>query len=249
GRPLRVLIAEDDATNQMVVMKMLQEFAAEITVVSDGTDAVTAAGEGEFDVVLMDVRMPNMDGLAATRAIRGKGGALAKLPIIALTANAFPDDVKVCRDAGMNDFLSKPLRKPALVAAVLRALRGASTPVTMPSPPMQVDMDTLAELTAEIGQDQVSEMVALFFAETERRIALFRRFAEQMDRHTIEVEAHSLKGGARTLGFHPIAEIARSIERDAKTISPEGLDLLTGQLNKALIELRRQCEGSLKLAS
>ena len=56
-------------------------------------------------------------------------------------------------------------------------------------------------------------------------------------------------GFARTLGFHPIAEIARSIERDAKTISPEGLDLLTGQLNKALIELRRQCEGSLKLAS
>lgn len=217
--------------------------------VSDGTDAVQAAGEGEFDVVLMDVRMPNMDGLAATRAIRGKGGALAKLPIIALTANAFPDDVKVCRDAGMNDFLAKPLRKPALVAAVLRALRGASTPVTMPSPPMLVDLDTLAELTAEIGQDQVNEMVALFFAETERRIALFRRFAEHMDRHDLEVEAHSLKGGARTLGFHPIAEIARSIEREAGSISPEALDLFTGQLNKALIELRRQCEGSLKLAS
>ncbi|NEW87929.1 response regulator [Rhodopseudomonas sp. WA056] len=249
GRPLRVLIAEDDATNQMVVTKMLQEFAAEITVVSDGTDAVQAASEREFDVVLMDVRMPNMDGLAATQAIRGKGNALAKLPIIALTANAFPDDVKVCREAGMNDFLAKPLRKPALVAAVLRALRGAPQPVTVLAPPTQADLDTLAELTAEIGRDQVNEMVTLFFTETERRIALFRRFGDRMDRTTLEVEAHSLKGGARTLGFHSIGEIARLIEQESGAISPEQLDLLTGQLARALTDLRRRCEGSLKLAS
>jgi CheY-like chemotaxis protein len=197
----------------------------------------------------MDVRMPNMDGLAATQAIRGKGNALAKLPIIALTANAFPDDVKVCREAGMNDFLAKPLRKPALVAAVLRALRGAPQPVTVLAPPTQADLDTLAELTAEIGRDQVNEMVTLFFAETERRIALFRRFGDRMDRTTLEVEAHSLKGGARTLGFHSIGEIARLIEQESGAISPEQLDLLTGQLARALTDLRRRCEGSLKLAS
>ncbi|RED24196.1 Hpt sensor hybrid histidine kinase [Rhodopseudomonas thermotolerans] len=249
GRPLRVLIAEDDATNQMVVRKMLQEFAAEITIVSDGADAVQAAGEGEFDVVLMDVRMPNMDGLAATSAIRNKGGALAKLPIIALTANAFPDDVKVCREAGMNDFLAKPLRKPALVAAVLRALRGAPTPAKVVAPPMQIDLDTLAELTEEIGRDQVNEMVTLFFAETERRIALFRRCVDHLDREAVEVEAHSMKGGALTLGFHAIAEIARTIERESGSLSAEALDSLVGQLAKTLAELRRQCEGGLKLAS
>jgi signal transduction histidine kinase/ActR/RegA family two-component response regulator len=121
-RPLRVLVAEDDAVNRMVVSKMLGEFDVELRVVTDGVEAVQATSESDYDVVLMDVRMPAMDGLAATKAIRQQGGRLQTLPIVALTANAFPEDVKICREAGMSDFLAKPLRKPALVAALLRAL-------------------------------------------------------------------------------------------------------------------------------
>lgn len=123
-RPLKVLVAEDDAVNRMVVSKMLGGFDVELRVLTDGVDAVAAASEGDYDVVLMDVRMPDMDGLAATRAIRAQGGRFEVLPIIALTANAFPEDVRICREAGMSDFLPKPLRKPALVAALLRALDG-----------------------------------------------------------------------------------------------------------------------------
>ncbi len=136
GRPLRLLIAEDDATNRRVVSKMLQEFSVEKCLVPDGLQAVKAACEQDFDLVLMDVRMPEMDGITATRTIRGKGGRLAQLPIIALTANAFPDDIKQCRDAGMTDFLAKPLRKPAMVAAILKALR--------PSEPTRVEAPSLA---------------------------------------------------------------------------------------------------------
>lgn len=121
-RPLKVLVAEDDAVNRMVVSKMLGEFDVDLRAVTDGVEAVQAASEGKYDVVLMDVRMPDMDGLAATRAIRAEGGRFEILPIIALTANAFPEDVKICRDAGMSGFLAKPLRKPALVTALLRAL-------------------------------------------------------------------------------------------------------------------------------
>ena len=121
-RPLKVLVAEDDAVNRMVVSKMLGEFDVELKVVTDGLEAVQAVSEGDFDLVLMDVRMPDMDGLTATAAIRKQGGRFARLPIIALTANAFPEDVKICREAGMSDFLAKPLRKPALVTALLRAL-------------------------------------------------------------------------------------------------------------------------------
>jgi len=127
-RPLKVLVAEDDAVNRMVVSKMLGAFEVELCVVTDGVEAVAAVSEGDFDVVLMDVRMPEMDGLAATRAIRAEGGRFDILPIIALTANAFPEDVRICREAGMSDFLAKPLRKPALVAALLRALDGHSVP-------------------------------------------------------------------------------------------------------------------------
>jgi two-component system, sensor histidine kinase len=138
GRPLRVLIAEDDATNRMVVSKMLQEFAFETRIVLDGLQAVQAASNGDFDIVLMDVRMPEMDGLTATRTIRALGGRLASVPIIALTANAFADDVKQCREAGMSDFLAKPLRKPALVAALLRAIGRKSGPAALPADPAMV---------------------------------------------------------------------------------------------------------------
>lgn len=123
-RPLKVLVAEDDAVNRIVVSKMLGALDVELRVVADGVEAVAAVSEGDFDIVLMDVRMPEMDGLAATRAIRAEGGCFAALPIIALTANAFPEDVRICREAGMSDFLAKPLRKPALIAALLRALDG-----------------------------------------------------------------------------------------------------------------------------
>lgn len=123
-RPLKVLVAEDDAVNRMVVSKMLGAFEVELRVVTDGGEAVAAASEVDYDVVLMDVRMPDMDGLAATRAIRAQGGRFESLPIVALTANAFPEDVRICREAGMSDFLAKPLRKPALIAALLRALDG-----------------------------------------------------------------------------------------------------------------------------
>ncbi|WP_454647328.1 ATP-binding protein [Bradyrhizobium liaoningense] len=123
-RPLKVLVAEDDAVNRMVVSKMLGSFDVELRVVADGAEAVAAASEGNYDIVLMDVRMPDMDGLAATRAIRAQGGRFEALPIIALTANAFPEDIEICREAGMSDFLAKPLRKPVLIAALLRALDG-----------------------------------------------------------------------------------------------------------------------------
>lgn len=142
-RPLKVLVAEDDAVNRMVVSKMLGAFDVELRVVADGVEAVEAVSEGDYDIVLMDVRMPEMDGLAATRAIRAEGGRFGALPIIALTANAFPEDVKICREVGMSDFLAKPLRKPALAAALLRALDGYVMTEDAPLQPelMPVDVE------------------------------------------------------------------------------------------------------------
>ncbi|UFS87019.1 ATP-binding protein [Bradyrhizobium daqingense] len=140
-RPLRVLVAEDDAVNRMVVSKMLGAFEVELRVVTDGVQAVAAASDGDHDIVLMDVRMPDMDGLAATRAIRAQGDRFETLPIVALTANAFPEDVRICREAGMSDFLAKPLRKPALIAALLRALDGY---VMSEDAPLQPDLMPVA---------------------------------------------------------------------------------------------------------
>ncbi|MGY3458788.1 CheY-like chemotaxis protein [Bradyrhizobium sp. LM3.4] len=108
---------------------------------ADGVEAVETVAESNYDVVLMDVRMPEMDGLAATRAIRAQGGRFEALPIVALTANAFAEDVKICREAGMSDFLAKPLRKPALVAALLRALDGQLVSEDAPLQPEQMPVE------------------------------------------------------------------------------------------------------------
>ncbi|MDO9060605.1 MAG: ATP-binding protein [Bradyrhizobium sp.] len=248
GRPLRVLIAEDDATNRMVVLMMLREFNAETRIATDGVQAVQAASEGDYDLVLMDVRMPELDGLAATRAIRAQGGRFANLPIIALTANAFAEDVTLCRDAGMSDFLAKPLRKPAMVAAVLRALeRVTATPEDSASTsvPAVLDRMALAHLTAAIGEDGVRETFAVFARETDARLTLFRQFADGNDRELIEIEACALKGSARTLGASEMSDIARLIEHRAASISADELREAIGWLDEAHRRMRREFEADL----
>jgi signal transduction histidine kinase/CheY-like chemotaxis protein/HPt (histidine-containing phosphotransfer) domain-containing protein len=249
GRPLRILIAEDDATNRMVVVKMLQEFDIETRIATDGLQAVQVSSEAECDLVLMDVRMPEMDGLRATRAIRSRGGAFAVLPIIALTANAFAEDIKLCRDAGMSDFLAKPLRKQALVAAILRAIGlepspAASLPAEPESKaaPVSLDRTTLAQLTEAIGEDGVRQTFAVFARATEDRLALFRRFTEGKDRELIEIEAHALKGSAKTLGASEVSDIARLIELRAAGISADELRDAVERLDAAYRKMRRMFE-------
>ena len=113
--PLRVLLAEDNPTNQLVFTKLMQNFNVAVTIAENGREAVEQASHRAFDIVFMDMRMPEMDGLEAARAIRALGGDWARIPMIALTANAFADDVKACRDAGMDEFISKPMRKKVLI--------------------------------------------------------------------------------------------------------------------------------------
>ena len=122
GRPLRLLLAEDNATNRFVFSRLLRGSAVDIAVAENGIEAVAAAGQSGFDLICMDMSMPEMDGLDATRAIRAGDGPNRGVPIVALTANAFAEDVEACRAAGMDDFLSKPVSKDVLVAAILRML-------------------------------------------------------------------------------------------------------------------------------
>jgi signal transduction histidine kinase/ActR/RegA family two-component response regulator len=120
ARPLRVLLAEDNATNRYLITAYLRAGGHAVEVVANGTEAVAATAGGRFDVVLMDVQMPEVDGLAATRAIRALPAPAGAVPIIALTANAMPEDRDACLAAGMTDYLAKPVEVAALNQALAR---------------------------------------------------------------------------------------------------------------------------------
>jgi two-component system, sensor histidine kinase and response regulator len=120
--PLRVLVVEDDKVNRLVVTGMLRQMAHHGDYAADGIEALHALDKSAYDVVLMDIRMPNMDGIEATRRIRRMAGAVARVPIIALTANATTEERLRCEAAGMDDFMSKPFRRAELEAK-LTALR------------------------------------------------------------------------------------------------------------------------------
>jgi len=132
GRTLRILFAEDNATNQMVARQLLRNLDVQVDIVGDGREALTAATRFAYDVVFMDMHMPEMDGLEATRAIRQQGGRLATLPIIALTANAFAEDVKACLAAGMTAFLPKPVNRDMLLSAMCDVLAAGPAEAAAP---------------------------------------------------------------------------------------------------------------------
>jgi CheY-like chemotaxis protein len=125
GPALRVLVAEDNATNQHLIRVYLEAVGHTVTTVENGAQAIGAVHAGEFDVVLMDVQMPEMDGPTAARAIRALPGPAARLPIVALTANAQSDDRDSCIAAGMTDYVSKPIDVDQLHGAIRRACAAA----------------------------------------------------------------------------------------------------------------------------
>ena len=117
---LRVLVAEDNEINRRVLAGMMRRIGCEVVFAVDGREALQLADQQQFDLVLMDCQMPEMDGFEATRTIRARGGQLAQLPIIALTANVLPTDREACLAAGMNDFLAKPVKLDVLRATIMR---------------------------------------------------------------------------------------------------------------------------------
>ncbi len=244
GRPFRVLVADDNLTNRIVAAKMLQEFNVQIHMACDGTEAVDAEGRFTFDLILMDVRMPEMDGLTATRVIRSRG---SRVPIIAFTANAFADDIKTCLDAGMSDFVAKPVRKKVLLDTVVRALQqsdGATVEQArnatsthceraveqLPTLGKVFDRGTYEALAAELGEEAMREALAAFVQETSTRLKALGEYSLDASRSVIAREAHTIKGTAATFGFNRLSELAKWLERHADLIIASESDALIPQL-------------------
>jgi PAS domain S-box-containing protein len=211
---LRVLVAEDNPVNQQVVSQLLKRRGHDVTVVENGRLAVEAVQVSQFDAVLMDVQMPEMDGLTATRMIRNLANG-AKLPIIALTAHAFAEDRARCLEAGMQECLVKPIRPHALFAAVegWGARADAAPPAPAAAGPA-VDLEGLRSALRDAGAEgAVNELLRTFVGDAGNRIRAIDEAAAAGDPAALGRAAHAYKSAAGVIGAGRLAALLADLEQ------------------------------------
>ncbi|MGG5812009.1 ATP-binding protein [Falsiroseomonas sp. CW058] len=213
----RLLLAEDSEASQMVAAAFLRKAGYTVDLVRDGAEAVTAARARRYDAILMDVRMPGLDGLGAAARIRALPGEAGRVPILALTAAAMPGDAARCRAAGMDAHLAKPVDRARLLAAVAALLRpgaprgGADAAEPGPAPAL-LGRETLEELRAAVGPGRLPDLIGVFAAET---LARLKRLDGAPPLARMEEEAHALQSAAGTFGAAALRDAAAALERAA----------------------------------
>jgi PAS domain S-box-containing protein len=218
---VRVLVVDDNAVNQKVAARMLSRSGCRVDLAGNGREAVEMVARLPYDLVFMDCMMPEMDGYEATGAIRQLPGLAARVPIIAMTANAMRGDRERCLEAGMDDYVSKPVRVEQLDAMVARWAKPAAgadaQPASFKAPAGQrvVDLgvlEGLRELQEEGAPDIVVEFVDLFLNDLPVRRAIIRAAMTDGDAQQMLEAAHALKSGASYIGARDLARLCAEVE-------------------------------------
>ena len=252
--PLDILLVEDSLVNQKLAVALLERAGHRVTLAVHGREAVDAVGRGRFDLVLMDVQMPEMDGLEATQVIRaGEQASGRHIPIIAMTAHAMKGDRERCLAAGMDEYVSKPIRARQLFAS-MEAVLGhnlqplAATPVAkVEDCPVKIDWS--AALEAVQNDDGLLRIVIeTFLEESPQKMAAIRQAIDEGDAASLRISAHALKGGIRYFGHCRAFELARELEavgqRGTLGEAPPLLVDLDAELGNLLPLLRARLECS-----
>jgi CheY-like chemotaxis protein len=261
SRALKILVAEDTPFNQKFIQRLLDRWNHQITLVENGRQALDTLNNDSFDIVLMDVQMPEMDGLTATKEIRkwekgmeksecgrqnkiGENSGLKSeiqnpkskirgIPIIAMTAHAIRGDRERCLEAGMDDYVSKPIDSNILFDAIENLTRtvGASDRTEDESAKLDKEM-LLKAFDGDWGF--LKEVVEVFLSDYPRLLDDLRRAFEQSDSDTLMRAAHSLKGMLKNFQAETAAEVAFELEKKGQADSfdgvPEAIDSLSGQV-------------------
>ena len=219
-RTLRLLLAEDNAVNQRLAVSLLEKRGHQVVVAENGREALDALDGLPFDAVLMDVQMPEMDGFEATAAIRAREAVTgAHTPIIAMTAHALKGDRDRCLEAGMDAYVSKPLRPQELfeVLAGLVTAHDDASPGSASPEAQHAAFDMAAALERVDGDAELlKELAGLFLGECPRWMAEIRQAIDQRDASKLHQAAHALKGSVGNFGARAAVAAAQRLETDGR---------------------------------
>jgi len=226
-----VLLVEDNFVNQKVAVRFLERLGCTVEVASNGAEGVAACQQGQFDIVLMDLQMPVMDGMTATRKIR-ESETSSHTPIIALTANAMTGDRELCEAAGMDGYLTKPIEVERLRNILAKfglektdAAIAGSVAADLPDQGLTAPVD-LREFQSVTEGDQsfAQELVAAFVASGERQLAEMAAAVVQNDRAALAKAAHQFKGACANMHAQALKSLAEHMEIDSATADARALD-------------------------
>ncbi|MGO9527635.1 MAG: response regulator [Verrucomicrobiia bacterium] len=258
SRKLRVLLAEDNAVNQRLVVKLMEKHGHSLVAVNNGVEALDALERETFDVVLMDVQMPELGGFEATACIREREKSTGQhIPVIAMTAHALKGDRERCLEAGMDAYVSKPIQAPLLFEAIDSVVPNpalaASVPEKLPedeaAPAARVKVfDHEAALAMLDGDTELfSELVGLFTTESVQLLNQIHESIAARDAKLLERSAHSLKGSAAAFSAERSRAVAQRLEGMGARGEFGGADVIAAelqeqvtQLTKALSEYRKE---------
>lgn len=243
---LRVLLAEDHPVNRTVVVRSLENAGSEVVAVEDGERALELAGVERFDLLLLDLSMPQKDGYEVVREIRRRERSTGRhLPVVAITAHARDEDRKRCLQMGMDGFLVKPLDESALFDTIGRLVRpGRPRPIPETASPAVFD-EKRALLRATGDRALVVELSELFLEDAPRTVGAIARRLAAGEFETVEREVHRLKGALLTLAADSAAEAALDLETVAKTADAGGCQAAFDRLQEELRRLQETLSSQL----
>ncbi|MDJ1181778.1 response regulator [Roseofilum casamattae] len=231
---IRILLADDNIVNQKVAIRILERLGYAADIVSNGLEVIEALDRQAYDIILMDVQMPEMDGLEATRYICQNWPPSNRPHIIAMTAGAIEGNQWQCIEAGMDDYVSKPVKVEALQAALergyskLQEIRAEASPAQFnlainPGREQSLDWQVFTNLRDELDSEDdpefFSDLIHQFLSDVPKNIEGMQRSAQDNDRQTLMIKAHTLKGSSRTFGAKALANLCSDLETEAESAS------------------------------
>lgn len=248
--PVRILLAEDNPANRKLALAMLTRLGHSAEAVSNGLQAVQAAARDAYDVILMDCRMPEMDGFQATSEIRRRQGTRPRTPIIAMTADAMEGDRQRCLEAGMDDYISKPVSLESLEEVLVRWVHAprSTTPSGVQQPRRESDdapsLDpSVIEMLRTLGErtgGALPGLVAEFLEDAASNLEQIGDALERGELDTVTERAHALGGTAATFGARRMGGLSRTLQRASAEGDASSARAAKRELDAEFVQVRRE---------